>query len=118
MRPLWGMLGTLLSSAVLLINNHGLSVQGPGVVCLWFGNVEQNPPWPVQKGGLQRRALFPTEPNQVWFLALGRVMSLLAVLFVGDQSDHTLPAPIGISPMPTWSPPLDCLIHQLSSSLD
>ena len=30
-----GKLGTLLLSAVLLINNHGLSVQGPGegIVC-------------------------------------------------------------------------------------
>lgn len=41
-RPLFGKLGTLLSSAVLLINNQGLSVQGPGgIVCLWFGNVDQ-----------------------------------------------------------------------------
>ena len=30
-RPLLGKLGTLLPSAVLLVNNQGLSVQGPGV---------------------------------------------------------------------------------------
>lgn len=36
MRPLCGKLGTLLSSAVLLINNQGLSVQGPGVGIVLF----------------------------------------------------------------------------------
>lgn len=65
-RPLFGKLGTLLSSAVLLVNNQGLSLQGPrvGIVGLWFGNADQNPPWPVQKGGLQWWAWFPTELDQ------------------------------------------------------